>query len=299
MTRENEALLHERVAAVNQALYSMFCEPECAGNVRLHESLRYSLAGGGKRLRPVLLLAFAELGGVSQEDAMDFACAIELIHTYSLIHDDLPCMDNSDVRRGRPASHCVFGEAGAVLAGDGLLNAAFERMLSANPTIPAANRLAASSELANAAGRLGMIAGQWIDLANESTNSTQDVEALTRLCLLKTGAIIRGACLAGLRLGGVTDDKQLEAAASYANALGLAFQIRDDVLDVTGDAAQLGKNTGRDAGNGKTTFATLLGPDGCAAEIRRLTDQAVQALRAFEQPSFLIELAESLVAREK
>lgn len=299
MTEENKVLLNKRITAVNQALYAMFHESECAEHVRLHESLRYSLEGGGKRLRPVLLLAFAELGGVSQDDAMDFACAIELIHTYSLIHDDLPCMDNSDVRRGRPASHCVFGEAGAVLAGDGLLNAAFERMLSACSTISAANRLAAASELAESAGRFGMIAGQWIDLANEATGSVQDLAALTRLCLLKTGAIIRGACLAGLRLGGVTDSKQLEAAADYANALGLAFQIRDDVLDVTGDTARLGKNTGKDACNGKTTFVTLLGLDGCAAEIRRLTDQAVRALKVFEHTSFLTELAESLVAREQ
>ncbi len=300
MKPNNEAYLNERVAAVETALSALFSETECADGVRLNESMRYSLTSGGKRLRPVLLLTFAEMSGVSMADAMDDACAIELIHTYSLIHDDLPCMDNGDFRRGKPASHRVFGEAGAVLAGDALLNAAFERMLSDSPSpIPAENRLAAARELAASAGRLGMIAGQCIDLANETGGHTPNLAELKQLCLLKTSAIIRGACLAGLRLGGVNDPERLAAAETYANALGLAFQIRDDVLDVSGDAATLGKETGRDAGNGKITFVTLLGMDGCAAEIRRLTDQAVAALQTLGGNDFLQELAESLVSRTK
>ena len=300
MKPNNEAYLNARVAAVEAALSALFSETECADGVRLNEAMRYSLTSGGKRLRPVLLLTFAEMSGVSMADAMDDACAIELIHTYSLIHDDLPCMDNGEFRRGKPANHRVFGEAGAVLAGDALLNAAFEQMLSDSPSpIPAANRLAAARELAASAGRLGMIAGQSIDLANETGGQTPNLAELKQLCLLKTSAIIRGACRAGLRLGGVTNPERLAAAETYANALGLAFQIRDDVLDVSGDAATLGKETGRDAGNGKITFVTLLGMDGCAAEIRRLTDQAVAALQTFGGNDFLQDLAESLVTRMK
>ncbi len=295
----HDRTLAARAASVDAALAALFCEPEITREIRLNESLRYSVVGGGKRLRPVLLLAFAELGGVDEADAMDFACAVELIHTYSLIHDDLPCMDDGETRRGRPASHRVFGEAGAVLAGDGLLNAAFELMLSSRSSVAAEYRLAAAYELARAAGRQGMIAGQSIDIENENGRFFPDVEQLTRLCLLKTGAIIRGACLAGLRLGGIADSARLGAAGKYAENLGLAFQIRDDVLDVCGDAAALGKSVGRDEGNGKVTFAALLGADGCEEEIKRLTEEAVAALAVFGDCAFLRDLAYRMAGRDK
>ncbi|MBR5519096.1 MAG: polyprenyl synthetase family protein [Clostridia bacterium] len=291
-------VLAQKAATVETALQTLFCEPELAPRIRLNESLRYSIVGGGKRLRPVLLLSFAELGGLDPITAMDFACAIELIHTYSLIHDDLPCMDNSDLRRGRPASHCVFGEAGAVLAGDGLLNAAFETMLSSNAPIPAECKLAAAAELGAASGRLGMIAGQVIDIENEQNRVSPTAEDLTRLCRLKTGAIIKGACVAGLKLAGVTDPQKLAAAASYADALGLAFQIRDDMLDVESSAEVMGKSVGHDAENGKVTFVTLLGMDACRAEVDRLTAEAVKALDAFGGDEFLVGLAEMMARRD-
>ncbi len=290
--------LASKAAAVEAALNTLFCEPEPTPRVRLNESLRYSIVGGGKRLRPVLLLSFAELGGCSMDAAMDFACAIELIHTYSLIHDDLPCMDNSDLRRGRAASHCVFGEAGAVLAGDGLLNGAFELMLSSASPIAAEYKLAAAAELAAASGRLGMIAGQAIDIENECHRVSPTAADLTQLCRLKTGAIIRGACVAGLKLAGVTDPEKLEAAARYADALGLAFQIRDDMLDVLSSAEAMGKSVGHDAENGKVTFASLLGIDGCRAEVDRLTAEAVAALEVFGGDEFLAGLAEMMARRD-
>lgn len=289
--------LSARVERINAALAGLFGEPELAAGIRLNESLRYSLDGGGKRLRPVLLLTFAELAGVREEDAMDFACAIELIHTYSLIHDDLPCMDNGELRRGKPTSHRVFGEANALLAGDGLLNAAFEQMLSSDSPLPADCKLAAAAELGRASGRLGMVAGQSIDLLNENGAFRPDMASLTQLCLLKTGAIIRGACLAGLRLGGVTDPAKLDAAKKYAECIGLAFQIRDDMLDVLSDAATMGKSVGSDAQNGKNTFVALLGLDGCTAEIDRLTAEAVGSLTVFGDCPFLRELAEGLAKR--
>ena len=292
------AVLAEKAASVENALQKLFCEAEPTPRVRLNESLRYSIVGGGKRLRPVLLLSFAELGGLKPADAMDFACAIELIHTYSLIHDDLPCMDNSDLRRGRPSNHCVFGEAGAVLAGDGLLNGAFELMLSSAAPVDAGSKLAASAELAAASGRLGMIAGQVIDIENENNRMEPTVDELTQLCLLKTGAIIRGACVAGLKLAGVTAPEKLDAAARYANAIGLAFQIRDDLLDVISSAEQMGKSVGHDVENGKITFASLLGPEKCLAEIERLTAEAVAALDVFGGDEFLAGLAEWLAARD-
>ena len=287
---EFDALLSRMSGEVNCALDKLFSE-KC--DTDLFESMRYSLAAGGKRIRPVLLLAFAERAGLSREKAMEFACGLELIHTYSLIHDDLPCMDDDDLRRGRPSNHMVFGYAGALLAGDALLNGAFELMLSCR-SVPAENVLAAAGYIANSSGRWGMILGQSLDLGDFA----RDVDDRIRLSVLKTGAIIRGACVGGLLLAGVNDEKLLTAAEEYATALGLAFQMRDDVLDVTSTEEELGKPIGSDSKEDKTTFVSLLGIDETEKQIEILTDRAVSAVSVIDSDGFLSALVCALAGRK-
>lgn len=275
---------------VNAALDRLFRE-KC--DTALFDSMRYSLSAGGKRIRPVLLLAFAEAFGLEREKAMDFALSLELIHTYSLIHDDLPCMDDDDLRRGRPSNHVVYGYAGALLAGDALLNAAFELMTSCR-TVPAENALAAAGYISSTSGRLGMILGQSLDL----DDAAKTVEERTELSLLKTGAIIRGACVGGALLAGVRDQEMLSAAETYAKCLGLAFQMRDDILDVTSTAEELGKPIGSDAEEDKTTFVSLLGIEKTEEEINRLTHTAINAVAGIDRDGFLSALVTALAGRK-
>jgi geranylgeranyl diphosphate synthase type II len=290
--------LNAYVEKINAYLAGLFCEPEVEAGIFLNKSMKYSLDCGGKRLRPVLLLEFASLCGLSPECAMSFACSVELIHTYSLIHDDLPCMDDDPLRRGKPSSHVVFGEAGAVLAGDALLNAAFELMLTEADRLPPVNVLSAAAEIARSSGRLGMIAGQAMDITNEKTSKKDATyQYLEKLSAYKTGAIIKGACVAGVKLAGVKDPVKLEAAAEYGRALGLAFQIRDDYLDVYGDEQTLGKATGNDEKQGKVTFADVLGKDGCEKQIQSLTESAVKAVSVFKDNAFLVWLARKMAER--
>ena len=286
-----ELKLSKLSSEVNAAIEKLFCE-EC--NTELFSSMRYSLSAGGKRIRPVLLLAFAECAGIPCEKAMDFALSIELIHTYSLIHDDLPCMDDDDLRRGRPSNHMVYGYAGALLAGDALLNGAFELMLSCK-TVSAENAMAAAGYIGSTSGRLGMILGQSLDLANASVS----VEERISLSRLKTGAIIRGACVGGLLLGGVRDEKLLSAAEKYAENLGLAFQMRDDILDVTATEEELGKPIGSDEEEDKTTFVSLLGIEETEKRIAALTSEAVSAVSPIDRDGFLAALVQSLAGRNK
>lgn len=269
--------------------------PEDDGYVgTLVSSMRYSLTAGGKRIRPQLVLAFAELCSGSREAAMPFACAIEMIHTYSLIHDDLPCMDNDDMRRGKPTNHKVFGEAAALLGGNSLLTHAFEVVLSDN-----AIRLNGTEKcveagrlLARSAGVNGMLGGQIIDL--ESENKQVSVEHLRIMDEKKTGALIKAACLLGCISAGA-DEEQKSAAAEYAENIGLAFQIVDDILDVVSDAETLGKPIGSDKENNKSTYVSLLGIDKCRELSSELTDKAIEALSAFDgDTSFLSSLAVSL-----
>jgi len=262
----------------------------------LYDAMEYSLLAGGKRIRPVLTLECCRICGGEVEDALPFAGAVEMIHTYSLIHDDLPCMDDDDLRRGRPTNHKVYGEATAVLAGDALLTAAFEFMLAPG-RIPAERAMAAAEVLARAAGGRGMVGGQVLDMAGEGhALSLAEVEELQRL---KTGALIAAAAEMGCIVAGGTPE-QREAVRRYAEKLGLAFQIQDDILDVVGDTATLGKPVGSDAKREKTTFVTLKGLEACRALVGRLTQEAKQALAIFgDAGEALCWLAESLAGREK
>lgn len=261
-------------------------------------AMRYSAQNGGKRVRPILTLEFARLCGLDEESALPFACAVEMIHTYSLIHDDLPCMDNDDMRRGNPSCHIQFGEDTALLAGDGLLTLAFEVMLrrSDSRKILPRNILAAAGILAADAGVAGMIGGQVIDLMSEGRQI--DIETLRTMDRLKTGALIDAACRLGCVIAGATKEQQ-EAAGLYATSLGLAFQIVDDILDVTSSTEVLGKPVGSDAENKKSTYVSLLGLDACRDAVRRLTDNAIRALVRFDgDTAYLAQLAEHLATRE-
>ncbi len=260
----------------------------------LYEAMRYSLLAGGKRIRPVMVLKFAEACGADMEKALPIACAVEMLHTYSLIHDDLPCMDNDDLRRGKPTNHKVFGECTAVLAGDALQAAAFETILLSD--LPNDIKAEAAKELAVAAGENGICGGQYLDMDGEKRKlSIQDI---TNIHTLKTASMIRAAARMGVIAGGGTE-RQLEAAAKYADAVGIAFQIRDDVLDYTSTTEELGKPVGSDRENEKSTFASIFGTDACEALIHERTEAAKAAARyAFENPEFLVWLADMLAKRK-
>lgn len=260
----------------------------------LQESMRYSLLSGGKRIRPILTLETCRMCGGEPEDALPFACGVEMIHTYSLIHDDLPAMDNDVLRRGRPTNHVVYGEATAILAGDGLLTAAFEQLTRAN--LPAERIVEAVACLSAAAGPTGMVGGQALDMAGEGR--TLELEELELLQSLKTGALISAAAQLGCIAAGGSSE-QRERVRCYAEALGRAFQVRDDMLDVISTDQELGKPTGSDQANQKSTFVTALGLDRCAALVDKLTEQAVQAMDSFEHPEFHIWLAYQMAKRKK
>ena len=259
---------------------------------RLFEAMRYSLLAGGKRLRPVLTLSFARACGLDAAQALPFAAAVEMVHTYSLIHDDLPCMDNDDYRRGAPTCHKVYGEALALLAGDALLTAAFTRL--GMSSLPAERIALAMTMLGECAGELGMVGGQMLDLDGEDKTLTED--EIGAIHVRKTGSLIGAACTLGVIAAGGSDE-QLDAAAQYAAGVGLAFQIRDDMLDLIGDAQKLGKLTGMD--EHKNTYARLLSLDECRRRIDRLTAHAIRALDVFDDPGYLKELALELAERDR
>lgn len=294
-TMDEKMRLDQTRERVEQWLQSCFQDREPRGD--LYDAMCYSLLAGGKRLRPVLLLESCRMCGGDVEAAVPFAGAIEMVHTYSLIHDDLPCMDDDDLRRGRPTNHKVYGEATAVLAGDGLLTAAFETMLEAGAELPAQRRLEAAGLLARAAGARGMVGGQVLDMAGEGHSlGLTEVEELQRL---KTGALIQAAAEMGCVLAGGSGEART-AVVRYAQRLGLAFQIQDDILDVVGDEATLGKSVGSDARSEKSTFVTLRGVEACRELVERLTGEAVAALAGFGSGAdTLCWLARSLVGRQK
>lgn len=285
--------LKEYGTLVERGLDGLFPQEECAHR-QIFEACRYSLLAGGKHIRAALLLELYRLCGGKPEDALPFACGLEMIQTYSLIHDDLPCMDDDDYRRGKLSNHRVYGEAMATLAGDGLLNRAFEVMLSQTAIEPG-RAMKAAACLAKSSGVYGMIGGQVQDLALEGQKA--DEGQLREMVSLKTGALICGACEAGVLLAGGSE-AQRQAALDYARALGLAFQIRDDILDVTGDPALLGKAVGSDRDNEKTTFVSVLGLEACRGRVRQLTLEAVSAAETFSDPEFLQRLALWLARRE-
>ena len=279
---------------IDRALQAAIDTPVTSDPASLvREAMRYSLLAEGKRVRPILTLAFCELCGGEVERALLFACAIEMVHTYSLIHDDLPCMDDDDLRRGNPTNHKVYGESIALLAGDGLLTKAFEVALSAQDQTAA---LQAALILAQCAGDAGMVGGQCADLTSEGEQV--DLELLRAMDMGKTVALIDAACRMGC-VAGNGDKKLLKAAARYAEGLGMAFQIRDDILDVRGSVERLGKNVGMDSIRDKRNYVSLLGIEKAQALVDEYTASAVAALGEFPgDTTFLRELALFLAQRE-
>ena len=265
---------------------------------KLLEAMSYSLTAGGKRVRPVLLLAFCRAVGGDVEQALPFACALEMIHTYSLIHDDLPCMDDDEMRRGRPTNHRIFGEATALLAGDALHSAAFETML--NPEnlngLDPMRALRAAYAVAWAAGPYGMAGGQLLDM--EAEGLAVDLETAGYIHNLKTGALFRAAAEAGCILGGASD-VQLRSAATFSECLALAFQIKDDLLNVEGDARLLGKRTGTDAVSEKMTFVRVLGLEESRRQVETLTQRGLQEIGVFADAELLRHIALSMAERQR
>ena len=284
-----KARYHQYHQAIEKHLNSLFQydEPQQI----LFSSMRYSLLAGGKRLRPIFVYDFCHMCGGEWEKATHFAAALEMVHTYSLIHDDLPCMDNDDYRRGKLTNHKVFGEATAILAGDALLTAAFSSIVRSDfePQILAH----AVKILSDCAGECGMVGGQMLDIMSEQRQCTE--QEVRDIQSRKTGALIRAGCMLGVLAGNGTES-QLTAAAQFADHLGLAFQIRDDMLDVIGDAQTLGKNVGVDGS--KNTFLQLYGLDLCDALVRDHTNQATSILRSsFSDTAFMEHLSNWLTGR--
>jgi farnesyl diphosphate synthase len=284
--------LAETARLVDAALERLLASPT-GPEARVFEAMRYSALAPGKRLRPFLVLGSSQLFTVQQRSALQVACAIEMVHAYSLVHDDLPAMDDSDLRRGRPTCHKQFDEATAVLAGDGLLTLAFEVLAEPDTHGDPAVRCELVSALAQAAGGHGMVGGQMIDLLAEN-DPNLDIGAITRLQRLKTGALIAFACEAGAILAKAAPELRL-ALRGYAHDLGLAFQIADDLLDVEGNSQETGKPTGSDAAAGKATFVSILGAERARAQAEHLVRQAVAHLDPFEERAELLRTAARFV----
>lgn len=283
----------EYITMINSALEKAL--EKCGDNV-VSEAMKYSVRNGGKRIRPILVLEFCRMCGGNVEDALPFACAIEMIHTYSLIHDDLPCMDNDDMRRGQPSCHIKFKEHFALLAGDSLLTYAFSSVLSSEIAKKYPEKtLRALSVLAEEAGNKGMIGGQVIDL--ESEGKEINSETLEKMDNLKTGALIRASAVMGVIAAGGSEE-QIEAAGSFALKLGHAFQVIDDILDVVGTEESLGKPVGSDAESEKSTYVSLLGLEMSQIYAKKLTDEALSSLEFFgEEAEFMTELSKKLLSR--
>lgn len=288
---DTEVLLGELLSDVPMA-------DEIVRPKRLIESMRYSSLGGGKRLRPFLVVESAAVFGGPRRGALLAGAALECIHCYSLIHDDLPAMDNSDLRRGRPTLHKAYDDATAILAGDALLTIAFDIITRDEVHADAGVRLALTRALARAAGVGGMAGGQILDLAGEGRFGDREPPDVAKLQQMKTGALLKYGCIAGALLGQAPKE-QYDALDTYGHALGEAFQIADDLLDVEGDAAALGKPAGQDAAAGKTTFVTLLGIDGAKARVRDLLKQADAALAPFGAKGDVLRAASRFVAERQ
>ncbi len=295
MTEEALTLaLHRNATVVENAMREAYVEDVDIAS--LLDSERYSLFAGGKRIRPTLTLEFCKLFGGEESAAVPFACAVEMIHTYSLIHDDLPCMDNDDLRRGKPTNHKVYGETIALLAGDSLLTGAFE-IAASNREAGADASAVAVAYLANCAGRYGMIGGQVMDIEGERRKLSLD--ELLKLHSLKTGALISAACVMGALAAGVRlDDKAMRDVVTYAENVGLAFQIVDDILDCTGDEATLGKRVGTDAEHQKNTFMSFYSVEEAQFYADRLTQEAIDAVKKYPESDALCSLAEWLAKRK-
>ena len=280
---------------IDEALAGYFKVREGALNAGLAEAMRYSLLAGGKRIRPLLVLEFCRIAGGDVEKALPVACAVEMLHTYSLIHDDLPCMDNDELRRGKPTNHMVYGECTATLAGDALQAEAFGTILRCE--LPPAVKANCAEILAGAVGLDGMCGGQFLDMSWEGRALTE--QELSEINSRKTGALLVAACQMGVAAAGGSE-LMLAAAGHYGSAIGMAFQIRDDMLDVLSTAEELGKPIGSDLEENKNTYMVLMGREGCEKTIAKLTDFAKNVLdEAFEDTAFLKELADALSTRDK
>ena len=289
MSLENRSVEYKRY--IEEFLSSWYCRFHIEPQNKLFEAIEYSLLAGGKRLRPIFAFEFCRMCGTPWENAAPFAAAIEMIHTYSLIHDDLPCMDNDDYRRGRLTNHKVFGEAIAVLAGDALLTDAFA--VASTAKLPnTADMAFAIGVLSESAGSLGMVGGQLLDILSEERDCTED--EVIAIQSRKTGGLINAACVLGAIAGGASEE-QLAAASRFAGALGLAFQIRDDMLDIIGTKEEMGKGVGTD--DIKNTFVRIYGLEKCEELVQKYTKIAIEALDLFENTEYMIALAKSLTDR--
>ena len=295
MTEQEYKASFDRYLTATEQRLETLCDAYLPEGRAICDAARYSLLGGGKRIRAVLTLAACELCTGSAEPALDYACALEMLHCYSLIHDDLPCMDNDDFRRGRPSCHKQYGEATALLAADALVTAAFE--VVANAELSPASRAEAAAVLAKAGGARGMLYGQELDKHFETVKASES--ELLQLHAHKTGALIVAAVELGCAAAGETGAKR-EALCRYAAEIGLVFQIVDDMLDVTSTTQELGKPVGSDAENDKTTFITLYGLQGAGEKARAHNDTALAALEPLgENAEFLRILAQELLTRKK
>lgn len=283
--------MHEYVQQIESYLATCFDFYDFEPQSVLFDSARYSLLAGGKRLRPVMVYDFCRMCGGDWKNATGFAAALEMVHTYSLIHDDLPAMDNDDFRRGKPTNHKVYGEGIAILAGDALLTAAFNELV--HPDLSSDTKIRAVEYLSRCAGETGMVGGQVLDIMSEKRECTE--QEILGIQSRKTGALIRAACVLGVLAGGGSSEQEY-AAAEFAEHLGLAFQIRDDMLDVIGDAQKLGKAVGTD--ETKNTFVRLYGLEKCEELVVSHTEAAIKALDAFEHTEFMEQLARNLTSRE-
>ena len=285
----------EELNLINQRLQKQLRSYQTKYKESVFEAMQYSLLASGKRIRPLLCVQFNKLCGGEIQDALPFACAVEMVHCYSLIHDDLPCMDNDDMRRGKPTNHKVFGEDIALIAGDGLLNMAFETMLGAE--ISSDKVVKASKSLGKYAGVYGMIGGQCIDLQSEGKRLS--LEQLTAMNMGKTVAIIKSACEMGVIVAGGTQ-LQIESAKKYAENIGMAFQIRDDILDLIGDEKELGKKVGMDKKLEKCNFLSLLGLEKSQELVEEYTQKAIEVLDNFSgDTKFLKDFAIEMKLRKK
>ena len=268
------------------------CFPEIDGeHGMISEACRYSLLAGGKRIRPVMCLAGAEMLGINYDEVMDFACAIEMIHTFSLIHDDLPGMDNDDFRRGKPTCHKVFGEAIAILAGDALLNKAYDNMINHCIKFPSQGKIEAMKIISEATGENGMIGGQVIDIQSEEHKI--EIELLRKLHSMKTGALLKAPLMVPVSIADVNNDTK-RVISGYADEIGLAFQIQDDILDVISTSEEMGKTVGKDAKSNKSTYVTLLGLDGAKTHLEIAVNKAVDYLITLEKMGYEVDFFKDL-----
>ena len=292
MMNNFDAVFSSEKDAVEEIIYG-YCPDEFGKQSLIFEAMNYSVKAGGKRLRPILMIETFKLFGEDEELVYPFMAAIEFIHTYSLVHDDLPAMDDDEFRRGQKTTHAKYGEDIGILAGDGLLNYAYEVMSEAVVKNPAASK--AMAVIAKKAGSYGMVGGQTVDVINEGKKL--DIETINFIHNLKTAALIEASMMAGAILGGATDEQVLQVE-SIAKNIGMAFQIQDDILDVTGDEAKLGKPVLSDEKNEKDTYITLIGLEESQQKVKDLSNLAIDGIKALGDNEFLVTLVEKLISRE-